>query len=262
MGAYPQLKPRPGPLRVALLDRDPGLRITLANRFERFGWTHRTVPVGTAAPRLRTLPVDVLVVDLAAVGPQRWEWLTRLCRGPLAFAVVICTGASTPADRVRALRLGADEWLGKPCHPEELTARIEAVARHLHRPRTRPAQPIRVGELEIRPDAFQAFVGEHDLRLTRRELQLITLFARSPETVLERALVYKRIWGYEMLRDDRSVDVLVYKLRRKLTEASPTWHYIHTHTGVGYSFAAQPLDDLLELRDRRRRRHAKVLLAA
>jgi DNA-binding response OmpR family regulator len=248
---------------VALLDSDSGLQLTLTHRFERLGWTYRTVPVGTPAPRLRTLRVDVLVVDLAAVGPQRWEWLARLCRAPRAFAVVICTGASTPADRVRALRLGADEWLGKPCHPEELTARIEAVARHQYGPRTCRAQAIRVGEVEIRPDIYKAFVGEHDLRLTRRELQLMMLLAHSQGAVLERALLYRHMWGYEMTRGDRSVDVLVYKLRRKLAAGSSTWCYIHTHTRVGYSFAPQPRDGLLELRDGRRRRpQAKVLLAA
>jgi DNA-binding winged helix-turn-helix (wHTH) protein len=60
--------------------------------------------------------------------------------------------------------------------------------------------------------------------------------------VLEREEVYQRVWGYAMARGDRSVDVFVRKLRQKLEKASPQWRYIHTHFGVGYRFAPEPVD--------------------
>ena len=60
--------------------------------------------------------------------------------------------------------------------------------------------------------------------------------------MLEREEIYQRVWGYAMARGDRSVDVFVRKLRQKLEQASPDWRYIHTHFGVGYRFAAEPVD--------------------
>ena len=150
------------------------------------------------------------------------------------MGIVVCTGGSTVAQRVRALRLGADDWLGKPCHPEELIARIEAVVRRRRRSEGKPqAGPVVSGELEIRQDRFQAFVSGGSVDLTRREFELLELLAGAEGRVLEREDIYRRVWGYEMARGDRSVDVFVRKLRQKLEKASPEWRYIHTHFGVG-----------------------------
>jgi DNA-binding response OmpR family regulator len=159
------------------------------------------------------------------------------------LGVVVCTGQSTVAQRVRALRLGADDWLGKPCHPEELIARVEAVVRRRRRTEARDTrEAVAAGELEIRSDRFQAFVGGESVDLTRREFELIELLSASEGRVLEREEIYQRVWGYAMARGDRSVDVFVRKLRQKLEKASPEWRYIHTHFGVGYRFAAEPVE--------------------
>jgi DNA-binding response OmpR family regulator len=100
------------------------------------------------------------------------------------------------------------------------------------------------GEVEIRSDQFQAFVEGHGLDLTRREFELIELLAAAEGRVLEREEIYSRLWGYAMVRGDRSVDVFVRKLRQKLEKASPHWRYIHTHFGIGYRFAAESLEVL------------------
>ena len=156
------------------------------------------------------------------------------------LGVVVCTGRSSVAQRVRGLRLGADDWLTKPCHPEELIARIEAVVRRRREiDERRNAGPLEAGELAIRKDHFQAFVNDRSVALTRREFELIELLANADGRVLEREDIYQRVWGYAMVRGDRSVDVFVRKLRHKLEAASPNWSYIHTHFGVGYRFAAE-----------------------
>ena len=96
-----------------------------------------------------------------------------------------------------------------------------------------------VGEVEIRADQFQAFVGGVSVDLTRREFELIQLLAEAEGQVLQREEIYQRVWGYAMVHGDRSVDVFVRKLRQKLERASPSWRYIHTHFGIGYRFAAE-----------------------
>ena len=96
--------------------------------------------------------------------------------------------------------------------------------------------PLAAGELEIRPDRFQVFVGEKPLDLTRREFELLHLLAEERGQVLERERIYQQVWGYAMAHGDRSVDVFVRKLRQKLEKRSPGWSYIHTHFGIGYRF--------------------------
>ena len=148
---------------------------------------------------------------------------------------------STVAQRVRGLRLGADDWVNKPAHPEEVIARLESVVRR--RRRGEPSAdvgPLVAGELEIRPDQFEAFVAGNAVGLTRREFELVQVLAEANGRVLEREDVYQRVWGYAMAHGDRSVDVFVRKLRSKLQRHSPDWSYIHTHFGVGYRFEAEP----------------------
>jgi DNA-binding response OmpR family regulator len=232
------------PLRIAVLDRDTGFLQVLSKRLDRLGWEYRVVGAAVPVQTMVAMRLSAVVVDLAGLGPQGWQWLERVCAELPGLGVVVCTGQSTVAQRVRGLRLGADDWVSKPCHPEEVIARVEAVVRRRRRsePR-RETVALASGEVEIRPDQFQAFVESRSIELTRREFELIELLASAEGRVLEREEIYQRVWGYAMARGDRSVDVFVRKLRQKLEKASPGWRYIHTHFGIGYRFAAEPADD-------------------
>jgi DNA-binding response OmpR family regulator len=132
----------------------------------------------------------------------------------------------------------------KPCHPEEVLARVEASVRRRRAGElsAQPIEPVVAGELEIRPDMFEAFVGGRAVGLTRREFELLHLLAEARGQVLERETIYQRVWGYAMAHGDRSVDVFIRKLRQKLEKLSPSWSYIHTHFGVGYRFDPEPID--------------------
>jgi DNA-binding response OmpR family regulator len=230
-------------LRVAVLDRDSGFIQVLSKRLDRLAWEHRVLAGPVPSEAVVSMRLSALIVDLAVLGPQAWEWLERLCGALPELGIVVCTGPSTVAQRVRGLRLGADDWITKPCHPEEVIARVQSVVRRRRRASTRAeAKPLLAGEVEIRADRFQAFVRGNSLDLTRREFELIELLAGGGGRVLEREEIYSRLWGYTMVRGDRSVDVFVRKLRQKLEKASPRWRYIHTHFGIGYRFAAESLD--------------------
>src|ERR1700710_2277917 len=110
------------PLRVAIMDSDSGFLVVLSKRLEQLSWQHRMLPFKASAAKIAALDLDILIVDLASLGGGRWKWLERLCEAEPRFGVVVCTGASTVAERVHALRIGVDDWLSKPCHPEELIA--------------------------------------------------------------------------------------------------------------------------------------------
>jgi DNA-binding response OmpR family regulator len=231
-----------GSLRMAVLDTDSGFLQVLTRRLDGAGIQHRVLGAPVPVDALVAMRLNALVVDPAVLGPVAGEWLAEVCERLPRLGVLVCTGPSSVAQRVRALRLGADDWVTKPCHPEELVARVEAVVR-----RQRSSDPgveteaVVAGEVEIRADQFQAFVRGESVDLTRREFELIQLLAGVQGMVLPREEIYQRVWGYAMAHGDRSVDVFVRKLRQKLERASPDWRYIHTHFGVGYRFAAEPV---------------------
>jgi DNA-binding response OmpR family regulator len=239
----PASAPAAAQMRVAVLDTDSGFLQVLGKRLERLGWEHRVLASPVPIDTVVAMRLNAIVIDLAVLGPQAWEYLDKLCSSLPGLGVVVCTGQSTVAQRVRGLRMGADDWLTKPCHPEELLARLEAVVRRRRRAEARDERPaIHAGEVEIRADRFQAYVAERSVDLTRREFELIELLAGAEGRVLEREEIYQRVWGYAMARGDRSVDVFVRKVRQKLERASPGWRYIHTHFGVGYRFSPEPVD--------------------
>ena len=224
-----------------MIDTDSGFVTVLDKRAEAAGW-QLNHSAGQVPPRdLVAMKLNALLIDPAVLGDEAWPYLERIAAMLPELALVVCTGRSTVAQRVRGLRLGVDDWMTKPCHPEEALARIEAVTRrHSHGRREAEGAPLNTGELEIRPERFQAFVREEPLELTRREFELLYLLAEERGQVLERERIYQRVWGYAMAHGDRSVDVFVRKLRKKLEERSPAWTYIHTHFGIGYRFEPEP----------------------
>jgi DNA-binding response OmpR family regulator len=229
----------PNRLRLAVLDRDPGFMQVLSKRLDALGCEYRPLSAPLNADALVTMRLNALVVDLAILGPTGWGYLEQVCARLPGLAVVVCTGPSSVAQRVRGLRLGADAWITKPCHAEELICVIEAAVRR-HRRAEMPAleSASTFGEITIRPDLYQAYVNEVSLELTAREFEILNLLSGS-DRVLRREEIYERIWGYAMAHGDRSVDVFVRKLRQKLRTGSPQWSYIHTHFGVGYRFAPE-----------------------
>lgn len=231
------------PRTVAIIDDDSGFVTVLCNRLERAGWRH---VVTAAAPRVEDLAAmrpAAVVINPSLLGNASWEFLQQFSEALPSIGLVVCAGESSVAQLVRGLRLGADDWVRKPCHPEEVVARIEAVTRRHRRTLAQEVGetgPLVAGELEFRLDRYEVLAAGRPVDLTKREYELLLLLARSDGRVLPREDIYQRVWGYAMARGDRSVDVFVRKLRHKLQAASPDWHYIHTHFGIGYRFDVEP----------------------
>jgi DNA-binding response OmpR family regulator len=202
---------------------------------------HRVLASAVPVEHVIAMRLGAIVIDLATLGAAGLGVLEKLCAELPGLGVVVCTGRSTVAQRVRGLRLAPTTG-----------SRSRAIRRRSS-PASRPScaagaaptkaafAPVTAGEVEIRSDLFQAYVRADSIELTRREFELIQLLADAEGRVLPREEIYQRVWGYAMARGDRSVDVFVRKLRQKLEKASPGWRYIHTHFGVGYRFAAEPV---------------------
>jgi len=227
-------------MQIAVLDVDSGFVHVLDKRLQDVGAECRLTSSPPSPEALAVMRVHALVIDPTMLGADAWPYLERLCCQLPQLGVLVCTRPSALAERVRGLRLGVDDWVTKPCHPEEVVARLEAVVRCRRPVAARAAGgPLVLGELEIHSTHFQAYAGGVSAELTRREFELVQLLAEADGLVLRREEIYERVWGYSMVRGDRSVDVFVRKLRQKLERVAPGRRYIHTHFGIGYRFAAE-----------------------
>jgi DNA-binding response OmpR family regulator len=227
------------PIRVALIDDDSGLLTVLERRLGALRWEMEVLAFPPDAGHVAALRLHALIVNPRLTGI---DYVERIAATLPGLALLVCTGPATVSERVKGLRAGADDWVTKPCHPEELLARIQAVLRR-RRAGEMPLDEgtIEAGELAIRPDRYDAYVGEQGASLSRKEFELLRQLAAADGRVLEREDIYQRVWGYTMAHGDRSVDVFVRKLRQKLEQVSPRWRYVHTHFGVGYRFAPEPV---------------------
>jgi len=144
---------QPGANRLAVIDTDSGFIRVLTKRLEVAGWQHRVLSTPVAPEELVAMKLNAIVIDTAVLGTDAWDYLERVCGMLPELGVVVCTGQSTVAQRVRGLRLGADDWVGKPCHPEEVIARLEAVVRRRRRLERRP---------RTREQLFQPWLVEAD----------------------------------------------------------------------------------------------------
>jgi DNA-binding response OmpR family regulator len=232
------------PRTVAIIDDDSGFVTVLCKRLELAGWRHLVLKSAPPVEELSAMRLAAVVVNPALLGNMSWEVLQTFAEGLPGLGLVVCSEQSSVAQRVRGLRLGVDDWIGKPCHPEEVVARIEAVTRRHRRiaaEEVNESGPLTAGELEFRVDRYEVLAAGRPVELTKREYELVLLLARSDGRVLPREVIYQRVWGYAMARGDRSVDVFVRKVRHKLEAASPDWRYVHTHFGIGYRFDAEPV---------------------
>ena len=166
-GSASQMSSSTGTLRVAVIDRDGAFLKVLGNRLDAAGWQYRVLGGLVPPDELVAMKINALVLDMTVLPPEEaWPFLERVCGLLPGLGVIICTNESTVAQRVRGLRLGADDWVSKPCHPEEVMARIESVVRRRRRRATGEIErgPLVVGELEIRADQYQAFVAGRSTR--------------------------------------------------------------------------------------------------
>jgi DNA-binding response OmpR family regulator len=112
-------------------------------------------------------------------------------------------------------------------------------SRHYGRNDAKGSGVLRVANLELRPAEYQLLAAGRRVGLTVREFQTFLVLAERPDRVVTRPEIYALVWGGQMTYRDRSVDVFVRKVRRKLAIAAPGWSYIHTHFGVGYRFSPE-----------------------
>jgi len=220
--------------RILIADDDRELCALLADYLRLEGFEVEAVHDGsTALARLGDAAQrpDLLILDVMMPGRDGLETLRELRRAQ-QLPVIMLSGRGEPIDRVVGLELGADDYLAKPCLPRELLARVRARLRHGN-----PAAPdiaVTVGNLRLNPGERRAWVAAIELQLTGAEFSLLLALAQRAGQVVDKAQLTREALGRDLERFDRSVDVHVSRLRRKLGEASSAAPQIEGIRGLGY----------------------------
>ncbi len=215
-------------LHVLLIDDDKKL-VPLLERGLRFeGFDVMTATSGDQGLNLARLHhPDIVVLDIGMPGLDGFA-VCRALRLHLDIPVLMLTARDEVSDKVKALDLGADDYVTKPFAFDELVARIRALVR-----RRSPSQASRFAFADVSCDVATREVsrGGRPIQLTHREFDLLVHFLRHPRQVLTRELLLQTVWGYNFNGDTKVVDVYVGYLRQKLGEP----RLIQTIRGVGYA---------------------------
>ena len=224
-------KPRTG---VLLIDDDEALGALLSEYLGQFGFKVKAVAhPDDGLKALAADPPDIVVLDLMLPGMDGFA-VCRKVRETSRVPIVMLTARGGVMDRIVGLELGADDYLPKPFEPRELAARLQAVLRRGSR--SEPGETAKVGRLEIQWDARTTRLDGRALELTTAEFELLGLLVRNRGRVLTRDRILEATRGLDWESYDRSIDVLVSRLRQKLGDDPRHPAFIKTVRGLGYRF--------------------------
>ncbi len=180
----------------------------------------------------------IVILDVMLPGMDGFD-TCRAIRQSSSIPIIMLTARGEVTDRVVGLELGADDYLSKPFEPRELVARIQAILR-----RRRAAEEVwSFGPLQVDPERRSVSLDGQPVPLTTAEFDLLELLVRSRGRVLSRNHILESVRGESWELFDRSIDVLISRLRRKLADDARKPRYIRTVRGTGYAFVGAPDDD-------------------
>jgi two-component system alkaline phosphatase synthesis response regulator PhoP len=198
----------------------------------RDGYRVITAYDGIEALRLaRESHPDLIVLDLMLPGIDGLE-ICRTLRAESDVPIIMLTAMTTDDDRLTGLNLGADDYVTKPFSPRELAARVRAVLRRL--PGERGPEKLTYGPITVNYLEHEAYFNDRPLNLTPIEFRLLAAFVKEPGRVFSRAQIIEKALGYDFDGFDRTIDVHILKLRRKLEPNPRRPKFIKTIYGAGY----------------------------
>lgn len=224
--------------RILVVDDDAKIVELVKLYLARDGHKVFTASDGNDALRLhREIHPDLVVLDLMLPGLNGFE-VCRTLREESDVPIVMLTARTTEQDKLEGLDLGADDYVTKPFSPKELAARVRAVLRRLPEDSTQrgPAE-ITQGEIRMNFSTHEAWVSGNLLKLTPMEFRLLGVLVKEPGVVFSRSQLVNRVFGYDFDGFDRTVDVHVLNLRRKIEPDPEHPIYLKTVYGAGYKFA-------------------------
>ncbi|MDQ2586847.1 response regulator transcription factor [Saccharothrix yanglingensis] len=217
-------------LSVLLVEDDEHIRQALGLALDDEGFTVTDAVSGEdALALLGTAVFDVVLLDLMLPGVDGLE-VCRTIRAQGDLPIIIVTARTDASDVIAGLEAGADDYVTKPLVASVLAARIRALLRRTGR----QDELIRVGDLEVRPEAGTVTRAGAEVHLTRTEFRLLVELASADGRVVSREQLLQRVWGYDYFGDTRLLDVHIRRLRRKVEPEPDDPTLITTVRGTGY----------------------------
>jgi two-component system, OmpR family, alkaline phosphatase synthesis response regulator PhoP len=183
---------------------------------------------------------DLIILDLMLPEMDGLEVCKELRSKKLNIPILMLTAKDDEFDKVLGLELGADDYMTKPFSPREVVARVKAILRRTTAAATASEQKneeiehLRIGEVDIYPENYEAYFKEKALELTPKEFELLVYLARHKGRVLSREQLLSAVWNYDFVGDTRIVDVHISHLREKIETNTRKPIYIKTIRGLGY----------------------------
>jgi DNA-binding response OmpR family regulator len=216
--------------RILVVEDDRSIARLLELELEHRGGVVRCVYDGAAAlPAVEAFAPDAIVLDIMLPGIDGEQVLYQLRRGGNKVPVIMLTARDALRDKVRNLDTGADDYLTKPFHVEELLSRLRALLRRIE-----GDEVLRVADLTVNTDTREVRRGGRSIELTTREYELLEFMARNARRVLSRDLILARVWEHTPDVDTNVVDVYIGYLRRKV-DAPGEPRLIQTVRGAGFA---------------------------
>ena len=207
--------------RILIIEDNRDLAFGLRSNLQMEGYEVRVAETGPdGLQQAKVYAPDLVLLDLMLPGMDGFDVLEAMRDGGLTMPVLILSARGEEVDKVRGLRLGADDYVTKPFGLMELLARVEAMLRRGEPGAKEPADVIRIGELEINPDTRSVRKNGDDVDLTPKEFDLLLELVRHNGAIVSRIDLMKTVWGHASTVVSRTVDTHVAELRRKL-EADP-----------------------------------------
>lgn len=224
--------------RILLVDDDDVLLDMLAEYLEAEGCYIDKARHGKAAiDRIAERRYDMVVLDIMMPELNGIETLKRI-RTYSGVPVIMLTARGDDLDRIVGLELGADDYLPKPCNPRELYARIKAVLRRSSAAANDVTKSMRIGDLALDAGTRSVKIGEQDIVLTQTEFDLLWLLIRTPDRVVLKQDISKQVLDKPLSQWDRSIDVHISNLRKKLGKHANGKERIRTLRGSGYLYTS------------------------
>ncbi len=218
--------------RILIVEDDEGIARVLADNLRIDGFNvHWAATAHEALVQSQSFRPDLVLLDLMLPGQANGFDLCGVLRQGGRCGVIIVSARSQRDDKLRGLRVGADDYVTKPFDMEELEARINAVLRRT----VLVVSRIRLGEIEIDFEAHTAQRGALPLHLTHREFEILRYLAERRDRVAHRNELLREVWGVLDGSTTRSVDFAISRLRRKIEPNPPEPRFLRTVHGDGYS---------------------------
>jgi DNA-binding response OmpR family regulator len=224
--------------KILIIDDDAELCEMLSEYLRKEGFEVDSVQHGTRGlERARASEHDLLVLDVMLPGMNGFDLLREL-RTSSDVPVLLLTARGDELDRIVGLEIGADDYLSKPFNARELLARIRAIGRRNARSSNAPKHPVNVGDVELDPGSRSITLNGKMLDVTTVEFNLLEMLLRSAGSVVSRDDIASTVLGRELSPFDRSIDVHISKLRKKLGNLPNGRERIKTIRNTGYMYVS------------------------